>query len=359
MDIAYVVHHYDFAEGTGGYVAELLPRVAREHEVTLYAAGVRAPVPDGVRVVHVPALRGRTYATILSFPLAFRFVRRKHDIVHAQGWVVPEADVVTAHIVLAAWREAAKNARISSPPGERYLGGFVERREANLLRKNTRHAIAPSKKAREEILRRYERTGPISVIPHGFPGVAATPSADVARARLNLPPALTALFIGDTRKGLKVAMQAVAGISNLQLAIVSRSSPAEYLAYARSVGIGDRVFWLGGLDDPTHAYAAADVLLHPTIYDTFGLVVAEAMAVGVPVVVTEHAGISELLSHKGDGWIVRGDPVAGTTEALSELASNASLRQSMGRAAQATAESRDWDTVARETMAVYEQVVAR
>ena len=68
MDIAYVVHYYDTSEGTGGYVAKLLPRVARTHDVTLYVAGVRAPVPDGVRVVQVPALRGRAYATILSFP---------------------------------------------------------------------------------------------------------------------------------------------------------------------------------------------------------------------------------------------------------------------------------------------------
>lgn len=359
MDIAYIVHFYDTSEGTGGYVAELLPRVARTHKVTLYAAGVRVPVPDGVRVVHVPALRGRAYATILSFPIAFRAVRKKHDIVHAQGWVAPEADVVTAHIVMAAWRNAAKAAGISPPPGERFLGGFVQRREASLLRNNTRHAIAPSNKARQEIERSYDRTGPTTVIPHGFPSVVDTTDAHTARTKLNLPRALTALFVGDTRKGLRVAIQAVAAMPEVQLAIVTRSPPAEHLTYARSLNAGDRVFWLGELKDPTLAYAAADVLLHPTIYDTFGLVVAEAMAHGVPVVVTEHAGITELISHEQDGWIVRGDPVAGTVAGLRAVSSNAALRDDMGRAARNTAAERDWDTVARETLTVYEQVAQK
>ena len=166
----------------------------------------------------------------------------------------------------------------------------------------------------------------------------------------------TALFIGDTRKGLDVALRAIAATPEVQLAIVSRSSPAEHLELAQSLGAGDRVHLLGALNDPTLAYEAVDLLLHPTIYDTFGLVVAEAMAMGVPAVVTEHAGISELISHEHDGYVVRGDPVEGTAAGLSELSSSATLRDQMGRAAKETAAARDWDTVARETMAVYEQV---
>jgi hypothetical protein len=87
VDVAFVVHRYDASEGTGGYVTELLPRVAREHDVTLYAAKVRAAVPEGTRVVPVRAVMLRMYTAILTFPAAFRAVRRKHDLVHAQGWV--------------------------------------------------------------------------------------------------------------------------------------------------------------------------------------------------------------------------------------------------------------------------------
>ena len=62
-----------------------LRRIAPHHKVTLYAAGVRADVPPGVEIVHVPALRGRAYATILSFPAAFASVRRRHDSINTRA----------------------------------------------------------------------------------------------------------------------------------------------------------------------------------------------------------------------------------------------------------------------------------
>ena len=64
MNIAFAVHNYDSSEGTGGYVAELLPRIADEHKVTLYAARVHAAVPTGVSVITVPAVRARAYTAL-------------------------------------------------------------------------------------------------------------------------------------------------------------------------------------------------------------------------------------------------------------------------------------------------------
>ena len=359
MNIGIAVHSYDRSEGTGGYVTELLPRIATVHDVTLYTARVRAPVPDGVAVVQVHAIMARAYTAILSFPAAFKAVRRKHDLLHAQGWVTSAADVVTAHIVLAGWRAAAKKARVRSSSGERYLGGFVERREARLFRIGARHVIAPSHKAKHDIGRYYGRTEYVSVVPHGFPVSVELPSTDAARKRLNLPSTTTALFVGDTRKGLTVAIQAVAAVPDVQLAIVSRSSPTGPLDLARSLGTADRVHWLGEHKDPTLAYAASDLLLHPTIYDSFGLVVAEAMAYGVTPVTTADAGISELIEHRKSGWIVEGEAYSGTTEALAELTADSVLRDRIGKAAKEVATSRNWDTVANETLAIYEQVAGR
>ena len=359
MNVAYVVHRYDFSEGTGGYVAELLPRVALHHDVTLYATGITAPVPEGVQVVRVPAVTGRAYSTILSFPLAFRAKRRQHDVVHAQGWVASRADVVTAHIVMAAWREAARAAKIVSPPGERYLGGFVQRREARLLARGARFVIAPSRQARDDIAHHYGRHEGVSVIPHGFRAAAAAPAKDVARTRLRLPSAFLALFVGDVRKGLDVAIEAVAGTPNTHLAIVSRSSSERAKAIAQRFGAADRVHWVGGLDDPAIAYAAADVLLHPTIYDSFGLVVAEAMAHGVPPIVTSAAGISELIKDKESGFVIEAEPVAGTKAALAEIISAESTRTRMAKAARECAAKRSWDVVAQETLAIYQKVADR
>ncbi len=184
MNVGIAVHSYDGTEGTGGYVAKLLPHLATAHDVTLYTARVRAPIPDGVTVVRVPALMARAYTAILTFPAALQVVRRSHDLFHAQGWVSFSADVVTAHIVMAAWRSAAKAASVHSPPGERFLGGFVERREASLFRNKAKHIIAPSHKAKREIEQFYGRTDSVSGHWHGLQ--CACPRSTSFHARLSL-----------------------------------------------------------------------------------------------------------------------------------------------------------------------------
>ena len=358
MNIAFVAHYYDRREGTGGYVAELLPRVARRHDVTLYAADVRAPLPENVRLVRVPASRRTAYTTILSFPAAFASVRERHDVVHAQGWVTGRADVVTAHIVLAAWRRAARAAGVPTPPGERVFGRFVQGREARLIGRRARAILAPSAKVRDEIAECYGRREGVSVVPHGFslpPG--PLPSRADARGRLGLDAsAFVALYIGDPRKGLAPALDALVATPSAQLLVVSRAAPGPSRATAERLGVSARLHWPAGPTPVLDAYAAADVLVHATIYDAFGLTVAEAMAAGLPVIVTREAGIAELITHERDGWIVDRPDGETVARALEALAADPARRHAMGAAARARAARRDWDRVADETMAVYEAV---
>ncbi len=371
MNIGIAVHRYAANDGTGGYVAELVPRIARVHRVTLYAARVATPVPPGVDVVRVPAIMRRAYSAILSFPLGLSAVRRKHDLFHAQGWTASHADVVTAHIVMAAWREAARVARVATPLGERTLGPLVQAREASLLRR-ARRVIAPSAKVRDEIARWYGRRAGVSVVHHGFPNVSlsaasaisamnsASPTVSLARRRLGLPPdAIIALFVGDLRKGFDVALDAVSQVPGVRLAVVTRSPRRPVMERAEQAGMLDRLHWIGALEDVSPAYDAADFLLHPTIYDAFGLVVAEAMARGLPAVTTRAAGIAELIHHGESGWLVEGEVAAGTVAAVRALAHDAAMRRRLGAGARTAAQRRTWDDVARETLAVYEQAVER
>ena len=354
MNIGFVVHRFSLNEGTGGYVVRLVEALASAHEITVYAAEHATPVPDGVHAVHVPAVRRPASATILTFPTAFAAVRRPHDLVHAQGWVTGHADVVTAHIVLAAWRRAARAAGARPPPGERLFGGYMERREAALFRR-ARIVIAPSHRVADDIRTASSRqAGPVTVIPHGFPAIdGAQPDPMQSRHALGLPTqAFIGLFAGDARKGLAVAFAALARVPTARLAVASHSHPGPWLACATACGVADRVHWLGPQRTMAAAYAATDVLIHATPYDTFGLVVAEAMAAGRPAIVSRHAGIAELLDGS-QGWIVGGDLAAETTVALA-AASDATERGRRARAARATAGLRPWSHVVRETMSAYE-----
>ena len=354
MNLGIAVHQYARSEGTGGYVVELLPRIARVHRVTLYAARIAAPVPPGVEVVQVPAIMRRAYSAILTFPVGLRAVRRRHDLFHVQGWISSSADVVTAHIVMAAWRAAARAAHVATPLGERALGPFVQAREAGLLRR-ARRVIAPSAKVRDEIAQWYGRSDGVVVVHHGFQGASGVAAA-TARQALGLPPdAIIALFVGDLRKGFDTALEAVRQVPGVRLAVVSHSAQRPVMERAERAGMLDRLHWIGALEDTAPVYDAADFLLHPTIYDSFGLVVAEAMAHGLPAVVTRAAGIAELIRHGESGWVVDGDPVAGTLAAVRALAQDAPTRKRLAAGARATAARRSWDDVARETLVVYDE----
>lgn len=359
MNLGIVVHNYHRREGTGAYVVRLLPYLAAAHEVTLYAARVREPVPEDVTVVRVPAVMTRAATAVMSFPAAFRTVRRSHDLLHAQGWVTGTADVVTAHIAMAAWREASRRAGLAPALGERLIGPFIERRERALYGTGARHVIVPSRKVAAELGEYYGRSGSVTVVPHGFPPVQPNPDRHTARRHLALPTdQLVALYVGDIRKGLDVALRAVAQRPEFHLAVVSRSRPGDCLARAQALGLGRRFHWVGAMSDLAETYAAADVLLHPTIYDSFGLVIAEAMAHGVPPVTTRQAGIAELITHREHGWLVDGELVAGVAAALAEAGADATLRTRVGDAARSLAAGRQWDAVARDTLAVYDRVLA-
>jgi UDP-glucose:(heptosyl)LPS alpha-1,3-glucosyltransferase len=82
-----------------------------------------------------------------------------------------------------------------------------------------------------------------------------------------------------------------------------------------------RVHFLGRVEAMAPLYRSADVLVHPTHYDPFPNVCAEAMACGTPVVTTERAGAGELLAGAGEvlAFPTRGEAVAAAVRRLLEL----------------------------------------
>jgi glycosyltransferase involved in cell wall biosynthesis len=178
---------------------------------------------------------------------------------------------------------------------------------------------------------------------------------EAVRRRLGLPGAAPlALYAGDVRKGLSAALGGLAAAPAWHLAVATRSPSSARDRLGPHADVEGRLHWLGAVDDMTSLYQAADVLLHPTICDSFGLVVSEAMACGTPAAVTRHAGIHELLEHGQSGWIMNEASPEAVATALGALA-DASLRRRLGDGARAVAARRTWDDVARDTLAVYER----
>jgi glycosyltransferase involved in cell wall biosynthesis len=359
MNVGVVVHNYDRHEGTGGYTVELVERLATRHEVTLYAAGFQTRPPDGVTVVRVPALRLRAYVTVLTFPPAFAAVRRRHDVVHAQGWVTRNADVVTAHVVLAAWRSAARVHGVRSALGERLLGDWVSRRERALMR-GARAVIAPSERAKRDIARCYCRREGVRVIPHGCDRKLVPLPRVEARASLGVPPgAFVALYLGDARKGLRAAIGGLAAAPAVHLLAVTATPPDSYLRLADVLGVRDRLIWAPRGAGAAEAYGAADVLVHPTIHDSFGLTVAEALTFGIPAIVSREAGVSDLLQHRRSAWLLEEPSAAATGRALQTLSENQALCTALAAGGREVAAAYTWDRAVRATESVYEEARRR
>ncbi len=96
------------------------------------------------------------------------------------------------------------------------------------------------------------------------------------------------------------------------------------------------------------AYASADVFVFPSTTDTFGNVILEAQAAGLPCVVSDQGGPRELVAHGEDGYVTRAGDLADLCEAVRRLCLDNSLRRAMGEASRARVEDRSWPLAARK-----------
>lgn len=143
------------------------------------------------------------------------------------------------------------------------------------------------------------------------------------------------LYVGSgfARKGLAVAMQALASVPLAHLWVVGKDKHTRrYQKLAEQLGISERMRFLGGQQDVKPYYAAADALVLPTLYDPFPNVALEAMACGLPVITSEKSGAAELLRHGESGFIFPATDTAGIAMAMQRLCSRQTA-QTMGAAA--------------------------
>jgi glycosyltransferase involved in cell wall biosynthesis len=107
------------------------------------------------------------------------------------------------------------------------------------------------------------------------------------------------------------------------------------------------------------AYASADIFAFPSLTETFGQVVNEAMASGLPVLAYDADGVRDQVEHGRTGLLVRPSDRAGFAEGLSLLALDADLRRALGARAREVAATRRWEAVMDDLMRIYEDLGAQ
>src|SRR5437762_8041263 len=131
----------------------------------------------------------------------------------------------------------------------------------------------------------------------------------------------------------------------LQLFIVGHGPYSE--AFAQSLPEAVFTGYLRGKELAT-AYASADIFVFPSTTDTFGNVILEAQACGVPVIVSDSGGPKELVEDRTSGLITRSRDVNDFTQAIRSLVSDPALRERMGNAARKSVTDRSWPNAFRK-----------
>lgn len=93
------------------------------------------------------------------------------------------------------------------------------------------------------------------------------------------------------------------------------------------------------------AYASADIKVHSSITETFGLVVLEAMASGIPVIARDEGGPSEIVDHEESGYLVPPDDLDDFIARIEQLGADRQLRKQMGRRARELALQATWEKI--------------
>ena len=284
---------------TGGgaerYSIAVVEELAARHEVHVFSQ-TRDHAFSGVvyHRVALPMQRPRWINQLYFAWASWRATRSGFDIVHSHEntW---HGNVQTVHVLpikytlfkdkqgvalALRWLKVASSPRLLA-----YLW-LEKRRYAFALKKQ----VVCASSALKEIL---EATYPaaIPMLRVVSPGVGATPGwatdaeRQAARKKHGLPQdASLLLFVGNdfVKKGLPALLSALAKLpKKTHLVVVGNSEGVQAIQrLAQLAGLTQRVHFLGSLADMETAYQAADMLVHPTLEDSYGMVVLEAMAHG-------------------------------------------------------------------------------
>lgn len=279
----------------------------------------------------------------------------------AKAWGRPH--VVTFHTLAEVKRQARPE--IDDP---------IERSSTERWIAAESDVIVVSDRHEQDFLARLYDVPPdkVAVVPGGVDVNLFYPrNRDEARVRLGLTEDNIILCVGrlDPLKGIDLALASTALLKDhqhIKIVLVGgdldKDPEAQRLAeLSDSLGIRDHVRFEGAVahEELPWYYSAADLLIVPSYYESFGLVALEAMACGTPVVAARVGGLPSLVRDGENGYLVpwhRPEPFA---ERLEVLLLHKDLRDQMGQAAYRYAKDMSWETVARRFVSLYRDLISK
>lgn len=190
--------------------------------------------------------------------------------------------------------------------------------------------IANSKATADAFIAAGGRPELVTVVHNGIDpapfDAIATDAALRCRGSLAIPEGMrVAIHVGRFHpwKGQQVVLEALATLRDVVAVFVGaplfgeEAFADDLRRRAASLGVADRVKWLGFRDDVPTLMKAADVVVHSSTYpEPFGRVVVEGMLAGKPVIAARAGGVPEIVAHGRTGWLVEPGDAAALASAL-------------------------------------------
>jgi glycosyltransferase involved in cell wall biosynthesis len=296
-----------------------------------------------------------------------RAVKRwKVDLIHTSTMLNPEGGMVAAELGLPhVW-----HIREMIGPGKPFRFPREGRAFGEYMAAHASKLIANSKVTGAQVAD-WLPAGMLEVVPNGidtslFHDLRRTPHDQV----------IVAMVAGLEARWKKHAVFVKAAVN------VDRSLPAQFRIYGHDRSHGgtlpgtaytdklhaiiaqanakDRFVWPGHVNDPRTVMADIDILAHAADHESFGRVIVEGMAAGLPVVGVNGGGVGEIVVHDQTGLLVPPDDHMAMARAIEVLVRDAAKRAAYGAAGRKLADERySLDACARGVLTVYEAAMAK
>jgi glycosyltransferase involved in cell wall biosynthesis len=385
--VAVVSPFLDKRHGTERCVTEQIERLAEAYEIHVYSD--RVEDMDSSRIVwhRVPALPGPHLFAYCWWVVANQLCRWwdaqvrgfAPSMVYSPGINCFDADVISVHVVFGAYRGCAGKALDFHAHPARSWPRLLHRRMYYRLLIGLEHLVYGGKRATltaistkaARNLRCYGRDeSQIPVILYGIDSVRFRPETrqglrESARRALGLKEGdFCLLLVGNDwrNKGLRCLIESLSrlAVSSIRLLVVGHDTVDPYREAITQFHLEHQIIFLPERPDIEFYYGAADLYAGPSLEDAFALPPLEAMACGVPALVSRQAGVSEVISDGVDGFVLD-DPQDSSrvAEIVLLLYQNEGLRRRVGETAAKTARQYTWDHNAEQLGALFEEVLEK
>lgn len=375
--------------GRQGIGVDVFTRSQDEHQ-----SHIKHDLDNGNRVFHIPAgpespiPKPDLYECLPEFTngvrLASALLDEQYDLVHSHYWLsgvvanelrkwwdVPIVHM--AHTLGINKNKVAKNLEQIEPK----LRLDTESRLPELVDR----IIVSTERERSQLEQMsLEYSDKTVVIPPGVDLKVFHPYLQSeARRQLEIPlDDKMVLFVGriEPLKGVDTLLHAIQILkesgempSEMLLSVIggnptkpreTRHAELEKLMILRDeLGLSNMVTFLGsrGQETLNRYYAAADVVVMPSQYESFGMVALEAMACGTPVIATDVGGLAQLIKEGETGFLVPNRDSIALAERLGQVLSDKELREYLGRQAAEYAKAYAWPGIAEQVIDLYKHIL--